>query len=117
MATKKQHTFAPKKSDKKKNEAASSKENSAKSKQTIKKKMIKAIFFFMLNEIYPVHVFVSLFDSLMISKQIIAAIIIKPPPTCTASTLSLFNTVLINHPKPSEAIISGSTIKKLKIPI
>ncbi|WP_329805289.1 hypothetical protein [Flavobacterium facile] len=39
MATKKQHTFAPKKSDKKKNEAASSKENSAKSKQSIKKKM------------------------------------------------------------------------------
>ncbi len=39
MATKKQHTFAPKKSDKKKNEAANSKENSAKSKQSIKKKM------------------------------------------------------------------------------
>lgn len=39
MAIKKQHTFAPKKSDKKKNEAVSNKENSAKSKQTIKKKM------------------------------------------------------------------------------
>lgn len=39
MATKKQHTFTPKKSDKKKNEAASTKAHSAKSKQTIKKKM------------------------------------------------------------------------------
>jgi hypothetical protein len=39
MAIKKQHTFAPKKSDKKKNDATTSKENSAKSKQTIKKKM------------------------------------------------------------------------------
>ena len=39
MAIKKQHTFVPKKSDKKKNDATSSKENSAKSKQTIKKKM------------------------------------------------------------------------------
>lgn len=39
MAIKKQHTFTPKKSDKKKNETASSKENSAKYKQTIKKKM------------------------------------------------------------------------------
>lgn len=39
MATKKQHTFTPKKSDKKKSEAANTKEQSAKSKQTIKKKM------------------------------------------------------------------------------
>ncbi|CAM4258423.1 hypothetical protein [Flavobacterium terrigena] len=39
MATKKQHTFAPKKSDKKKNEAASNKENSSKTKQSIKKKI------------------------------------------------------------------------------
>ncbi len=39
MTIKKQHTFAPKKSDKKKNEAASSKTKSSNSKQTIRKKM------------------------------------------------------------------------------
>ena len=43
--------------------------------------------------------------------------IINTPPICTASNLSLFNTFFITQPKPSDAIISGNTIKKLKMPI
>ena len=46
-----------------------------------------------------------------------AAISNKIPPQATANDRSLPRTFSINQPKPREAIISGSTIKKLNIPI
>ena len=43
--------------------------------------------------------------------------IIKTPPICTAARRSLCNTFSMIQPKPSDAMISGNTIKKLNIPM
>ena len=39
------------------------------------------------------------------------------PPATTAAMRLLFSRLFITHPKPSEATISGITMKKLKMPM
>src|SRR5215469_16341614 len=46
-----------------------------------------------------------------------AASAMNTPPAITAARRSLLSTWFITQPKPSEAMISGSTMKKLKMPM